>query len=88
MIRARRSYSNYFANTGLMSFMKKSKEPARPHVDLDLEFPDSSGMDDSSNRISPEAAFRLSELYPQLFAAARKGKLEPRPKECLPEFEL
>ena len=45
-------------------------------------------MDDSSNRITPEAAFRLCELYPQLLADARKGNPEPRFRESLPEFVL
>ena len=35
-----------------------------------------------------QAAFRLCELYPQLLAKMRHGKLEPRPKEYLPEFVL
>ncbi len=70
--------------------MKESEEPAQPveSLDLDLDLPDWSGMDDSSARITPEAAFRLCELYPQLLAHARKGKPEPRPKESLPEFVL
>ncbi len=71
-----------------MSFMKKSEELAQPAESLELDLPDWSGMDDSSARITPEAAFRLCELYPQLLAHARKGKPEPRPKESLPEFVL
>lgn len=68
--------------------MRKSEELARPAEDLELDFPDWSGMDDSSARITPEAAFRLSELYPWLLAKTLKGKAEPRPKESLPQFEL
>ncbi len=68
--------------------MRELEEPARPAETLELDFPDWSGMDDSSARITSEAAFRLCELYPQLLANARKGDPEPRPKECLPEFVL
>ncbi len=68
--------------------MRKLEAPALPADSLDLDFPDWSGMDDSSARITPEAAFRLCELYPQLLAKARKGKPDPRPKESLPEFVL
>jgi hypothetical protein len=68
--------------------MKESEELARPTESLDLDLPDWSGMDDSSARITPEAAFRLCELYPRLVACARKDNPEPRPKESLPEFVL
>jgi hypothetical protein len=71
-----------------MSFMKELEGPARPTESLELDFPDWSGMDDSSARITPEAAFRLCELYPQLLTNARKGNPEPRFKESLPEFVL
>jgi hypothetical protein len=71
-----------------MNCMKKSEEPAGRPESLELDFPDWSGMDDSSARITAEAAFRLCELYPQMLADARKGNPEPRPKESLPEFVL
>ena len=73
---------------GLMNSMNELEGPAPPSKNSELVFPDWSGMDDSSARITPEAAFRLCELYPQLLAYARKGKPEPRPKESLPEFVL
>ena len=68
--------------------MRELEGPARPAESLELDFPDWSGMDDSCARITPEAAFRLCELYPQLLANARKGNLEPRYSECIPEFVL
>lgn len=71
-----------------MNSMKKLEKLARAAESMDLDFPDWSGMDDSSARITPETAFRLCEMYPQLLADARKGRPEPRPKECLPEFVL
>jgi hypothetical protein len=55
---------------------------------MDLEFPDWTGMDDSSVRITPEAAFQLCELYPQLLAHSRRGKHEPIIRESIPEFVL
>jgi hypothetical protein len=67
--------------------MRKSEEPARPTEGTDLDFSDWRGMDDKSARITPEAAFRLCELYPQLLATARKGNPD-RPKKYLPEFVL
>ena len=59
------------------------------HVAYDaLEFPDWSGMDDSTNRISSEAALRLNEQYQPLFRElAKKGTLQ-RPEKCLVEFVL
>jgi hypothetical protein len=71
-----------------MNSMRKSEGPAHQAEDLELDLPDWSGMDDSSARVTPEAAFQLCELYPQLLASARKSKPEPRPKESLPEFVL
>lgn len=68
--------------------MRELEGPARPAESLELDLPDWSGMDDSSARITPEAAFRLCELYPQLLANARKGNPEPRPRVSLPEFVL
>jgi hypothetical protein len=71
-----------------MNSMKKLEELAPPAESLELDFPDWSGMDDSSARISPEAAFRLCELYPQLLANVRKDNPEPTIKESIPEFVL
>lgn len=76
-----------FRKRGSDAFMRRSEEPAQPSESTDLDFPDWSGMDDSSSRITPEAAFRLCEMYPQLLATARKGNLD-RPKKSLTEFVL
>jgi hypothetical protein len=65
----------------------QSEEPVRPTENLDLEFPDWSGMDDSSARITPEAAFRLCELYPRLLGKP-SGKADRRSKAPFPEFVL
>ncbi len=68
--------------------MKKSEEPAGAMSSLDLEFPDWSGMDDSSARITSEAAFRLCEHYPLLSAKAGPKGLNSRPEKCIVEFVL
>lgn len=63
---------------------EKCCEPAPRIEPAELEFPDWSGMDDSPGRITPEAALRLSSIYPKLAAAARGGKPErsqPSPVE-------
>ena len=64
---------------------KKSAEPAAVSNILDIQFPDWSGMDDSSARITAEAAFRLSEEYPALRGALR-AELRPQPSNV--EFVL
>jgi hypothetical protein len=53
-----------------------------------LEFPDWSGMDDSSNRVSVEAAFQLCEQYPTWFPAAANRALKERSEKCTVEFIL
>ena len=68
--------------------MKKSAEPAGATNNLDLEFPDWSGMDDSSVRITPEAAFRLCEHYPLLISRAGAKAPNDRPEKCVVEFLL
>ena len=83
-----RTFVTSSKDTALMNFMKKSEGLARPTESTEFDLPDWSRMDDSSARITPEAAFRLCELYPQLLAHACKGNPEPRFKESLPEFVL
>ena len=68
--------------------MKKSEKPAGGTNSLDLEFPDWSGMDDSSVRMTPEAAFRLCEQYPLLFPKAYAKSRTDRPEKCMVEFVL
>jgi hypothetical protein len=68
--------------------MKKSHEPAARADPGELEFPDWSGMDDSSARVGPDAAFLLCEQYPAWFAEAAAQWRIHRPEKCLVEFEL
>ena len=68
--------------------MKKSEELAGATNSLDLEFPDWNGMDDSSARITPEAAFRLCEHYPPLISKARPRRRNDVPEKCFVEFVL
>jgi hypothetical protein len=68
--------------------MKKSEEPAGVTEPLELELPDWSGMDDSSARITPEAAFRLCESYPLLASKARCRREDWRSEKCGVEFVL
>ena len=54
----------------------------------DLEFPDWSGMDDSSARVNPDAAFVLCEKYRSWYPElAEKWRLQ-KPEKCLVEFVL
>lgn len=69
------------------NFIKRSKTPAAP-ADIDLELPDWSGMDDTSVRITPEAAFGLCEHYPIVARQARPGSQNDRPPKCTVEFVL
>lgn len=68
--------------------MKKSETLAGPVDSLDLELPDWSGMDNSSARISPEAAFRLCEHYPSMLAGARPERPRDDAEMCSVEFVL
>jgi hypothetical protein len=66
--------------------MEKSDD-SQPERDPDtIQFPDWSGMDDSTNRISPEAALKLCEDYQARFGALVNS--QPRPEKCLVEFVL
>jgi len=68
--------------------MKRSETPARPADTLDLELPDWSGMDDTSARISPEAAFRMCEHYPSMLRNTRPERPEDNAEKCDMEFVL
>ena len=68
--------------------MKKPEGPAGATNSPNLEFPDWSGMDDSSARISPEAAFRLCEHYPGLISQTAAKRRNGEPEKCLVEFVL
>jgi hypothetical protein len=56
------------------SSTRRSSDPAEPNDRL--EFPDWDEMDDSPSRITPEAAFRLSENYPALGVADRSDRVD------------
>jgi len=68
--------------------MKKSEGPAAGTNSGDLEFPDWSGMDDSSERITAEAAFRLCEQYPALFFEQAAKWRDQAAEKCIVEFVL
>ena len=68
--------------------MKKSKEPAPISSSIDFELPDWGGMEDSSYRIKPEAAFRLMEEYASVRSQLRLASHPDRQKKCEVEFVL
>jgi hypothetical protein len=68
--------------------MKKSNAPAPKTESAELEFPDWSGMDDSTQRVSPDAAFQLCEQYPAWFPEQVKRWRSQRPEKCVVEFTL
>lgn len=68
--------------------MKKSGESAAKVESGELELPDWSGMDDSSARISPDAAFQLCEQYPQWFGKLSDKWKSQRAEKCVVEFAL
>ena len=68
--------------------VEKSDESAASVEPEELEFPDWSGMDDSSARVCPDAAFLLCKQYPVWFAEAAARWRKQRPEKCLVEFTL
>ena len=68
--------------------MKKSNASAAKAESVELEFPDWSGMDDSSQRVSPDAAFQLCERYSEWFPEQVKCWRSQRPEKCIVEFTL
>jgi len=68
--------------------MKKSDDSADKRDSTELEFPDWSGMDDCSARVSPETAFRLCEDYRAWFPEWTERWVSQRPVKCLVEFVL
>ena len=68
--------------------MKKSEPPVTVINSLDLEFPDWSGMDDSSARITPETAFRLCEEYLRFAGPAQVRARALASEKCDVEFIL
>ena len=68
--------------------MKKSSASALASETASLDFPDWSGMNDSAQRVSPDAAFKFCEQYPQWFPELAKRWLANRPQKCAVEFML
>jgi hypothetical protein len=68
--------------------MRKSDDSVHKVESADLEFPDWSGMDDSSARVSPETAYVLSEQYSSWFPELAAKWRSQRPEKCLAEFVL
>jgi hypothetical protein len=68
--------------------MKKCDDSAGKAETVELEFPDWSGMDDSSARVGLDAAFQLCEQYRAWFPELA-AKWKPQESEkCLVEFVL
>jgi hypothetical protein len=68
--------------------MKKSNASAVRAESAELEFPDWSGMDDSSQRVGADAAFQLCERYSSWFPEQAKRWRSQRPEKCVVEFKL
>ena len=72
----------------MASCEKKSDESVARSEPGELEFPDWSGMEDSSGHVSSDAAFLFCEQYPVWFAEAAVRLRKQRPEKCLVEFTL
>jgi hypothetical protein len=68
--------------------MKNSKDAVKGNDSVALEFPDWTGMDDSTRRVSPETAFRLCEQYMEWFPELASQAKSQRPEKCIVEFVL
>ena len=68
--------------------MKKCEDSAKKAESAGLEFPDWSGMDDSSARVDPDAAFELCERYRLWYPELAEKWRSQRPEKCLAEFVL
>jgi hypothetical protein len=68
--------------------MKKSDAPAAKAESKEFEFPDFTGMDDTSQRVTPDTAFQLCEQYPAWFPDQVKRWRAQRPEKCVVEFTL
>ena len=68
--------------------MKKFDDSADKCDSTELEFPDWNGMDDSSARVSPDAAFQLCEQYCAWFPEWAERWQSQRRAKCLAEFVL
>ncbi len=81
-------FGNCFCGMVTKNYMKKSDEHALDSGAGDLELPDWSGMDDSTARVTVEAAFAYCEQYPQWFPEWTRQARAQRPPKCLVEFVL
>ena len=68
--------------------MKKSDESAVKVESGELKFPDWSGMDDSSARVSPDAALQLCEQYAEWFPDTAVMWRSRGLEKCPVEFTL
>jgi hypothetical protein len=68
--------------------MKKCDASTGKTESAELEFPDWSGMDDSSARVDPDTAFQLCAHYRSWFPEWAKQFQAQRPEKCLAEFVL
>ena len=55
---------------------------------VDLEFPDWSGMDDTSSRITPDVAIQLCDQYRVWFPEWSEKWQAHRTQKCIVEFVL
>ena len=82
------SIRDIFLKHGTANSMRKSDDSARKADSGELEFPDWSGMDDSSARVSSDAAYQLCERYRAWFPELAEQWQSQRPEKCLAEFVL
>ena len=68
--------------------MKNFAALPKPTETTDLEFPDWSGMDESTSRVDVATAFRCVERYRLWFPEAVARWLSDRPSPCPMEFVL
>lgn len=68
--------------------MENFSESVRNSEPPELDLPDWSGMDDSTARIQPEAAFQLCEEYPAWFPGSVERWRVQRSEKCIVEFVL
>ncbi len=68
--------------------MKKSGGPVARAENIELDLPDWSAMDDSSARVTADAAFQLCERYQAWFPDLAGRTQQDRDEKCLVEFVL
>ena len=68
--------------------MKNFSESVSHTEPPELDLPDWSGMDDSTTRVQPAAAFQWCEEYPASFPDLAERWRAQRSEKCLVEFVL